>query len=83
MGLSGGGADALAALRDHFQNGLDVFRRQVALLAEQVPQLREDPIGLGQLVIGALDDQLIAPPDDLLHAQGCADLAQVLVATAK
>src|SRR5947209_1809482 len=46
-------------------------------------ELRENAVGLRQLLVTALEDQLIAPADELLHAQRGADLAQVLVPTAK
>src|SRR5262249_37209931 len=76
-------ADPLAALGDDFQDGLDVFRREAALLPQQAAQLREDALALRELIVGAAQQYLVAAADELLHAQRVADLAQVLIPAAK
>ena len=75
-------ADPFASLADDLEHGAHVFRRQTALLAQHGPQLPEDALDLGQLLVGALDQDLIAAADQL-HAERSADLPQVLVAAAE
>ena len=71
--------DPFPALADDFEHGAHVFLRQTALLAQHGPQLPEDTLDQGQLLVGALDQDLIAATDQL-HAKRRADLAQVLIA---
>ena len=48
-----------------------------------MPQLREDALGLADLLVAAAQEHLVAAARQLLHAQGAADLAQVLVPAAE
>ena len=75
--------DAFTSLGDDLQHGLHVFAAEATLLAQQVPQLLEDALGLADLRVGAFEDQLVAAADELLHAQGGADFAQKLIPAAK
>ncbi len=73
----------LAALHHDFEHGLDVLAGEAALLAQHLPQLAEYALGERELLVGALEQDLIAAANQLRHAELRADLAQVLIAAAE
>ena len=51
--------------------------------AQHLSQLAEDALSLVDLFVGAFDDDLVAPSDELLSAERGADFLEVVVATAE
>src|SRR5439155_18991001 len=73
---------AVAALLHHFEDGADALRRQLAVVAQQLPQLGEDALGLVELLVAAFDEDGVAAGHEL-DAQAVADLLEEAVAAAE